>query len=317
MNRCPITYETCGSDAYSTDGLRKLNRNLNALSHFPYDVTEQLREATSRAGKISIQGVQPKLSVRLNVKKQCFEIVDTCGKFILKPQNNVYPQLPENEDLTMRLAESVGITTPFHGLVYCKDGSLSYFTRRFDRPSRNKKIHVEDFAQVANLDRENKYNFSLEKIVDLLDYCTYPMIERSRFFLLSVFSFLTGNEDMHLKNFSLIFSGNKIELSPAYDLVNSTIVLQQMGRPLKDIEESALPLSGKRSKLTRELFIDYFAKERLELTDATVQKHLDVLKSGITPWLDLIDRSFLTSDAKEFYKTLTLERFKRLDLDKS
>lgn len=225
-----------------------------------------------------------------------------------------YPQLPENEDLTMRLANLVGIEVPFHGQIYCKDGSFSYFIRRFDRPSRNKKYHQEDFAQVAGLDRDNKYNYSLEKVVDLLNYCSYPMIEGSKLFLLIMFSFLTGNEDMHLKNFSIVTVNNKIELSPAYDLLNSTITFQQMGRALNDIEESALPLAGKKKKFTRKLLIKYFAQERLNLSDIIIEKYLNVFKKSFTPWIKLIDQSFLTPEAKELYKDLVIERFKRLQL---
>ena len=315
MNQCPITYESCGNEKYSKAGLRKLNRNLILLNPFPYNIQEQVREAAARADKISIQGVQPKLSVRLNIKKQGFEIVDENSLFILKPQNMTYPQLPENEDLTMRLARIIGIDVPLHGQIYCKDGSLSYFIRRFDRPSRNKKYHQEDFSQVAGLDRDNKYNYSLEKVVDLLDYCSYPMIEGSKLFLLILFSFLTGNEDMHLKNFSIITVDSKIELSPAYDLLNSTITFQQMGRALNDVEESALPLGGKTKKFTRKLLIDYFAKDRLRLSDRIIEKHLKVFRKSLSSWITLIDKSFLTADAKELYKTLVIERFKRLNLN--
>ena len=315
MNQCPITYESCGNEKYSKAGLRKLNRNLTSLALFPYDMQEQIREAAARADKISIQGVQPKLSVRVNLKKQGFEIVDKSGLFILKPQNITYPQLPENEDLTMRLASMVGIDVPLHGQIYCKDGGLSYFIRRFDRPSRNKKYHQEDFAQLAGLDRDNKYNYSLEKVASLLNYCTYPMIEGSKLFRLIIFAFLTGNEDMHLKNFSIITVNKKIKLSPAYDLLNSTITFQQMGRALNDIEESALPLAGKKKKLTRKLLIKYFAQERLKLTDSIIEKYLNVFRKSFIPWIMLIDKSFLTSEAKELYKSLIIERFKRLQLN--
>ena len=133
MKRCPITYEEITSGEYSVRGLRLLARQLVHLDPFPYTAEEQRREAASRAAKMSIQGVQAKLSARLNVKEEVFDVVDTGGQYILKPQSNLYPELPQNEDLTMRLAADASIDVPLHGMVYSKDGSLTYFIKRFDR----------------------------------------------------------------------------------------------------------------------------------------------------------------------------------------
>ena len=133
MNRCPITYEECGDSKYSDRGLKRLSRNLTYLSDLPYSAEEQIKEAAARADKMSIQGVQPKLSAVLSPKKSGFEIVDRGGRYILKPQVPAYFQVPENEDLTMRLAANIGIEVPLHGLVYSKDGSMTYFVMRFDR----------------------------------------------------------------------------------------------------------------------------------------------------------------------------------------
>jgi len=156
MNRCPITYEDCQGGRYSLGGLKKLSPRLRSLKDFPFSAEEQVREAIFRAAKMSIQGVQPKLSVRLNVKEEIFEIVDKGGHYILKPQTVHYKEVPENEDVTMRLAKQIGIDVPLHGLLYSKDGSMTYFIRRFDRAGRNKKIPVEDFAQLSGKDRETK-----------------------------------------------------------------------------------------------------------------------------------------------------------------
>ncbi|HOY32587.1 MAG TPA: HipA domain-containing protein, partial [Bacteroidales bacterium] len=179
-----------------------------------------------RATKLSIQGLQPKLSAILNIKESRFELVDTGGKYILKPQHHIYPQLPENEDVTMRMAKAAGINVLLHGMIRSKDMTLTYFIKRFDRAGHKDKIPLEDFAQLAGLSRDTKYNYTMEKLVLLIDeFCTFPVIEKAKLFRLVLFNFLTGNEDMHLKNFSLIRNGDKIELSPAYDLLNSTIVL--------------------------------------------------------------------------------------------
>ena len=226
MNRCPITYQLCGNNLYSKAGLRLLNVRLNDLAIFPFSAKEQRVEASRRMKRMSIQGVQPKLSGVLNIKNQTFDIVDINGRFIIKPQSELYTQLPENEDVTMRMAKLVNIETPLHGLVYSKDNSLSYFIKRFDRLGKNRKLPLEDFAQLAEASRDTKYDYTIEKMIKLLEeYCTFPIIEKYKFFRLVLFCFLTGNEDMHLKNFSLITRKYKVEFSPAYDLLNSTIAL--------------------------------------------------------------------------------------------
>lgn len=118
------------------------------------------------------------------------------------------------------------------GLIYSKEHSLTYFIKRFDRKGQKDKVAIEDFAQLAGLSRDTKYNYSMEKLVKLLDdYCTFPAIEKAKLFKLVLFNYLIGNEDMHLKNYSIIIHNGKVELSPAYDLLNTSIVLKG------DIEE--------------------------------------------------------------------------------
>ena len=161
MNKCPITYAIC-QDKYSLPGLAKLSPRLSNLIELPFTAQEQRREAASRSGKMSIQGIQPKLSAKLSVKNQEFQIVDSYGTFIIKPQHEIFTEVPENEDLTMKMAKYFGIEVPLTGLVYSKDGSLSYFIKRFDRYGKNKKYHVEDFAQLTGNTRETKYSWSIE-----------------------------------------------------------------------------------------------------------------------------------------------------------
>ena len=274
MNICPITYQPCGEENYSADGLKLLSRNLTQLNNLPLTQEEQLRESAARADKMSLQGVQPKLSARLNVKDGRFEIVDRNGEYILKPQNNFYPELPENESLTMKLAQMVDIELPSSGMIYSSDRKLTYFIKRFDRYGKSKKLSVEDFAQLAGKSRETKYDYCMEKVINLIDtFSTFPAIEKVKLFRLTIFNFLIGNEDMHLKNFSIITRDNKIELSPAYDLLNTTIVLPN------EPEEIALPLAGKKRNLNSKILIDYFGKERLNLNDKVISQVLDKIKS--------------------------------------
>lgn len=259
---------------------------------------------------MSIQGVQPKLSVRLSVKKESFEIVDQHGIYILKPNPSHLEQVPENEDLTMRLAGISGINVPFHGLVYNKDGDLVYLIRRFDRAGKSKKVHVEDFAQVGGMSRETKYDYSMEKVAKLIDrYCTFPVVEKMKLFRLTIFSYLTGNEDMHLKNFSLIHNGGKIELSPAYDLLNSTIVLSNPK------EEMALPIRGKKSNFTYNILFNYFGNERLGMNNKVLKKIEEEFREHYSQWLDVIKISFLKEELQEKYVRVLDHRRKKLGWD--
>jgi serine/threonine-protein kinase HipA len=309
MNRCPITYEPCGSARYSPKAYRLLSRNLTALDDFPYTQEEQRKEALLRAAKLSIQGLQPKLSAVFSSARRRFEIVDRNGRYILKPQHQLYTQLPENEDLTMRLAALAGIRTPFHGMIYAIDGTLTYFVRRFDRAGRTGKIPVEDFAQLSGKTRATKYDSSMEQVAGIVErFCTFPLIEKVELFRRMLFNFLVGNEDMHLKNFSLIRNGLRVELAPAYDLVNTTIVLGEAE------EESALPLNGKRRNLTRNDLVNYYGQERLGLNRQTVNDVLQGFAEVIPRWVEWIQVSFLSAAMKTAYSRLLKERRERLRL---
>lgn len=309
MFRCPISYKPVDSGKYAHSGLRLLNRKLTHLNDLPYSAQEQRQEAATRMKRMSIQGVQPKLSVRLDVSQATFEIVDMKGTYIIKPQNDIYPQLPENEDVSMRMASLIGIEVPLHGMIYSKDGSLSYFIKRFDRIGRNKKQAVEDFAQLAGKTRDTKYDYTTEKMIKLInEYCTFPVIEKHKFFRLILFCFLIGNEDMHLKNFSLITRDQKVEFSPAYDLLNTTLAMDGAE------EELALSLAGKRKEFkTREL-VDYFGVEKLELTEKSIQSVLSQFTQIYPKWEELIQISFLSNPKKTAFLSLLKDRFRRLKL---
>lgn len=309
MPRCPITYEQMPEGSYSRRGLQLLSRGLRGLENLEFDPQGLRREALARATKMSLQGVQPKLSARLNVRNERFEIVDRNGRYILKPPLADYPEVPQNEDVSMRMAAAAGIEVPFHGMIYAADGSLCYFIRRFDRTGRSKKLPVEDFAQLLGRTRDTKYDSSIEQVVWAInEFCTFPVLERLKLFRRVLFSFLSGNEDMHLKNFSVTVRDEKIELSPAYDLVNTTIVLANPQ------EESALPIAGKKSKLSRKTLIEYLGFERLQLTARAVNIVLDELRTARPRWNDLLEASFLSSNMRARYQELVEERWTRLGL---
>lgn len=306
MNRCPITYELCGDAKYSGRGLRLIAPKLTSLNDLPFTAAEQRQEAASRARKLSIQGVQPKLSAMISLVNQQFEIVDQFGNYIIKPQNDLFPELPENEDVTMKMAKAYGLNVPFHGLVYSKDQSLSYFIKRFDRYGKGKKYATEDFAQLTGNSRDTKYNYTMERLVNVIDeYCTFPAIEKADFFKRVLFCFITGNEDMHLKNFSVITKDGKTTLTPVYDFLNSSIAVKVPE------EEMALSLKGKKSNFKSTDIIGYYAKERLGLNDKTIDKIMSDMRKKIPEFEELISISFLSDAMKEKYLKLLHERINR------
>jgi serine/threonine-protein kinase HipA len=309
MNRCPISYEPLADgETYSQQGLKLLHRNLASLAPLEFTADQQRQEAINRVGKMSIQGLQLKLSVVLRITQGRFEVVDRGGRFILKPQSLDFPELPENEDVTMRMAAAVGIEVPVHGLVRSIDGSFTYFIKRFDREGRD-RLPVEDFAQLSGESRETKYDSSMEKVAAVIDeFCTFPALERVKLFERTLFSFLVGNEDMHLKNFSLITRGEKVELAPAYDFLNTTIALKAAK------EEMALPVKGKKSKLTGNDLLNYFARERLEINERVLNDLLSRFAKALPAWRELLDQGFLSAEAKQKYAAVLAEREQRLQL---
>jgi serine/threonine-protein kinase HipA len=308
---CAITYEDVSvGESYSSHGLKLLSPKLKRLESLHLTLEEQREEAAARAGKMSIQGVQVKLSAKLAVSEGRFKIVDRAGTYILKPAPSGYREVPENEDLTMRLAAAAGIRVPVHGLVYSKDGTRTYFIKRFDR-GKGKKFYLEDFGQLLGLEREVKYNTSMEQFAKAVqEHTTFPALECREFFLRVLFCFLTGNEDMHAKNFSLFSEDNQVfKLAPAYDLLNSALVTS-----IKSRDELAVPLGGKKSKLTHKDFLEYFGKERLGLNTKAIHGSLKRLQNAFPKWELLIERSFLSMEMKKAYAALLDERRVRLKL---
>ena len=309
MNRCPITYEPLADDAtYSPRGLRLLHRNLTSLAPLDFTAEQQRQEAISRVGKMSLQGLQLKLSAVLRITDGRFEIVNRGGQYILKPPSLDFPELPENEDLTMRMAASVATEVPVHGLLRSVDGSFTYFIKRFDRKGRE-RLPVEDFAQLSGESRETKYDSSMEKVAGVIEqFCTFPALERVKLLERTLFSFLVGNEDMHLKNFSLITRNQKVELAPAYDFLNTTIALKNAR------EELALPLRGKKSRLTRNDFLTYFANERLQINEGVLNDVLSRFSKAMPVWREWLEKSFLSPEAKQKFSAILSERRERMRL---
>jgi serine/threonine-protein kinase HipA len=310
MKYCPITYEIISNtQQYSKQGLKLLSPILKQLKPLEFNQQMLRIEAISRAGKMSIQGVQTKLSAQLNIKNACFDIVSENGHYILKPQSEYYQELPENEAISMSLAMMIGLEVPVHGLVYTQDNTLVYFVKRFDRVGHRQKIALEDFSQLSLQSRDTKYKSSMEKIADIVEkFCSFPKIEKVKLAKLTIFNFLIGNEDMHLKNFSLITQNEVISLAPAYDLLNTTIAVRSTK------EELALPIRGRKNNLTESDLMGYYLEERLGLNKNILNKIREEFSQVIPHWKILLTHSYLSKNMQEAYLDLLSSRAKRLDL---
>lgn len=268
----------------------------------------QLAEQIIRS-QTTLAGVQVKLSLDIdaprNEPKQ-FTIVGLWGGYILKPQTDHFNHLPEVEDLTMHLAELAKIKTVPHSLIRFADGEISYITKRMDRGVKGERFAMEDMCQLSERLTEYKYKSSYEQIAKLIiKYSSVPKLDLVNFWEQVVFSWLTGNADMHLKNFSL-YSVRKgyYSLTPCYDMLSTALVMPE------DTEELALTLNGKKRKIKR---LDFeFAMVNSGLEEKIINNVLKKFNRTMPQWMDFIDISFLPADMKAEYKELINLRMQKL-----
>ena len=276
------------------------------LLEYKHEELDQLAEQVIRA-QTSLTGVQPKLSLNLDKHDGCsrLTIVGLWGDYIFKPQTESYEQLPENEDLTMHLAEAAKISVVPHSLIRLADGKLGYITKRIDRTENGEKIDMEDMCQLTLHPTEYKYKGSHEQIAKtILQYSNTPKLDLTNYMQLLLFCFVTGNNDMHLKNFSLYRPAEDYQLTPAYDLLNVAIA-----NP-KDKEELALTLSGRNTKLRLADFLN--AAKTMGLEENVVQRLVAGFHKMFPKWQQLIKDSFLSEDQKQAYEELVIARLDRL-----
>lgn len=254
--------------------------------------------------QVTITGVQPKLSVDLEKEKggeKRFTIVGLWGGYILKPQTEQYANLPENEDLTMHLARLAKINTVPHSLIRFKDGSLAYITKRIDRDKKGNKIPMEDMCQLTEKLTEQKYKGSHEQIAKkIVEFSAYPVLDLINYVEVLLFCYLTGNADMHLKNFSLYKKIKETTLTPAYDLLSTKLVIPE------DTEELALTLNGKKRKLKRSDFDNLLKTMKVE--DKVIENTYNKFRKVLPLWYDFIDISFLPNQLRIDYKALIEHR---------
>lgn len=276
------------------------------LLEYRHEDLDRLAEQIIRA-QTSLTGVQPKLSLNLSKHDGCsrLTIVGLWGDYIFKPQTEDYPQLPENEDLTMHLAEAAKISVVPHSLIRLADGRLGYITKRIDRTKNGEKIDMEDMCQLTLHPTEYKYKGSYEQIAKTIaQYSSTPKLDLTNYMQLLLFCFVTGNNDMHLKNFSLYRPAKDYQLTPAYDLLNVAIVNS------RDQEELALTLNGRKSKLKLDDFLN--AAKTMGLEEKVMLRLVDGLLKAYPKWQTLIQNSFLSDEMKTMYEDIVLSRLSRL-----
>ena len=276
------------------------------LLEYRHEDLDRLAEQIIRA-QTSLTGVQPKLSLNLSKHEGCsrLTIVGLWGDYIFKPQTEEYPQLPENEDLTMHLAEAAKISVVPHSLIRLADGKLGYITKRIDRTKNGEKIDMEDMCQLTLHPTEYKYKGSHEQVAKTIAlYSGTPKLDLTNYMQLLLFCFVTGNNDMHLKNFSLYRPTRDYRLTPAYDLLNVAIANPQ------DKEELALTLNGRKSKLRLEDFL--IAAKTMGLEENVVLRLVVSLRKALPKWQTLIRNSFLSDELKARYEELLQLRLARL-----
>lgn len=298
-------HEKCSLEFFGTTAPPSIEYTLDQMDELAQRVVER---------SVAVPGVQPKLS--MSQVKETRENSDTRltvvgalgGQYIFKPPSDRFPEMPANEHVTMRIAESFGIKVVPSSLIRLASGELSYITKRVDREEGGEKIHMIDMFQIT--EAFDKYRSSMEKIGKAIDdYSDNTLLDKIFYFELAVFSFLTGNNDMHLKNFSMIESTSGWVLSPAYDLLNASIVNPD------DTEELALTLVGKKRKLKKDHFLR-LGKE-LELTDKQINGVFKRMLKNKSVALDWIDKSFLSDDMKIRYKELLEKRYDQSDLNEN
>lgn len=311
-NKCLYCYEPiengldfhkkCSIEIFGTSRPPKIEYSLNQMDELAKNIIER---------SVTVPGVQAKLSMSIfkkhneNLDNRLTVVGALGGQYIFKPPSERFLEMPENEHLTMRIAEAFGIRVVPSSLIKLASGELSYITKRIDRTADGQKIHMIDMFQIT--EAFDKYRSSMEKIGKAIElYSENPLLDNLFYFELVLFSFLTGNNDMHLKNFSLIESAYGWVLSPAYDLLNVAIMLPE------DTEEVALTILGKKRKLKYENFEEFGIG--LQLTKKQIDRVFKRMSENHHKAIDWIEKSFLSNEMKTSYKNLINKRFKQIEL---
>lgn len=309
MSKCLYCYkELADGEVDFHKGCCKKFFGIPEAPELPYSLDElDTLAAQVIQSQTTLTGVQAKLSLHLDrhdgLKR--LTIVGLWGDYIFKPQTQSYKTLPENEDLTMHLAKIAKIKVVPHTLIRLKDGTLGYLTKRIDRSADGDKIPMEDMCQLTERQTEYKYKSSYEQIAKVIAKYSYaPLLDLTDFYEQVFFCWLVGNNDMHLKNFSLYAPKGKWGLTPAYDLLNVTLV-----NP-KDDEELALTLNARKKRIKKADFVK--AMETSGIAPKVFENMVSKYHKLLPKFNEVIDMSFLDGEDKEMYKQGIAARLKRL-----
>lgn len=289
----------CSKSFFGIEPAPKLEYSLNEISKLAKKIVRS---------QITIPGVQSKISLVLEKIKggNRLTLVGLWDKYILKPPSPSFEFLPENESLTMKLANLFGIKTIPFSLIRMASGELAYITKRIDRVN-NAKLPMEDMAQLGGKLTEDKYKSSLEQVAKIIKkYSSNPGLDIVLFFEYVLFSFLTGNADMHLKNFSIYYKDGLYGLTPAYDLISTRLIISET----EDNEETALTLNGKKRKLNKKDF-RIFA-ENIGLNEKVYLNIFRKFKTTMSMLKGVITKSFLNSTSKIIYSELLAQRAEKV-----
>ena len=309
MSKCLYCYkELADGEVDFHKGCCKKFFGIPEAPELPYSLDElDTLAAQVIQSQTTLTGVQAKLSLHLDRHdgSKRLTIVGLWGDYIFKPQTLSYKTLPENEDLTMHLAEIAKIKVVPHTLIRLKDGTLGYLTKRIDRSADGDKIPMEDMCQLTERQTEYKYKSSYEQIAKVIAKYSYvPLLDLTDFYEQVFFSWLVGNNDMHLKNFSLYAPKGKWGLTPAYDLLNVTLV-----NP-KDDEELALTLNARKKRIKKADFVK--AMETSGIAPKVFENMVSKYHKLLPKFNEVIDMSFLDDEDKEMYKQSIAARLKML-----
>lgn len=326
ISRCPSTL-AAGYTTYSPVACKRLfsGRRVSHTMDFSYD-DEQYAAIAENTKRISVSGVQEKMSAVADHGKIRLTEKGEQGRYILKPapENKALrdrKQIPANEHLTMQIARQVyQLQTAENGLIFFTDGTLAYITKRFDMYEDGVKIPQEDFASLIQKTSEThgqdfKYTGSYEDIADKIrELVPAWQVEVGKFFSLVLFNYVFANGDAHLKNFSLQQSkdGDYI-LSPAYDLMNTSLYTDDDDFALEGCLSPTLEKTDVYERTGHPCQDDFVRfGQRIGLVDKQINKLIAPFLKPQPKVLELIENSFLEEKQKRMYQRSYEERLKRL-----
>lgn len=293
----PIKSETSASDGWHKSCIRRFfGKTTMPEINISDETLEWIAAETTNKG-YTVPGVQKKMSLHLSVEEKArLTLAGYPSGYILKPQTQEYRALPEAEQMVMCMADAAGIATVPHGLIHA-NGTYAYITKRVDRiilPGEPVRLlAMEDFCQLTYRLTSDKYQSSYKRCAKVIDrWSSQRGLDMAEFFMRVVFSFLVGNSDMHLKNFSLIETAPGSQhfiLSPAYDMLPVNVVSN-------DIEETALALNGKKTHLRKKDFLVLAAA--CSLTPTAAEKMMKRLISKLDVMIGIAEASEVPEDIR-------------------